>query len=195
MSDRPEWIDDRLHPEQTRKLSSDHAVDTMLEAPRPIFSAKQLSKRVNVDIDRETARNRLEELRERDIVAREDYEEPIYYVEHPDSKWPLSPEGKRALDRDSPLEDMSIKELVLLRDQAALRSLTISSMYLGIGFFFLSGVIGGIDPAILTTETQEIFSMTAVSLLFTGIFLLLVGKFASWVGKRDIVRNIMRGGA
>src|SRR6056297_49201 len=109
MSALPTWIEDRIDATLEKKLTQRHVVEVMLESDRPFFSIRQLQSRVRPTVSTETVRNRLDELREIDVVAAETYPETItlYYVNHPESKWPLSPAGKRALEYETPLETLS----------------------------------------------------------------------------------------
>ncbi len=76
----------------------------MLDSGRPFLSAEQIRARVDPDVTKETVRNRLNELRSIDVVAAETYPESItlYYVDHPESNWPLSPEDRRKLAHETP---------------------------------------------------------------------------------------------
>jgi len=111
MSALPSWIEDRTEPDLNKKLTQRHVAETMLNADRPFFSSEQIRARVTPDVSKETVRNRLNELQEIDVVAAETYPESItlYYINHPESNWPLSPEGKQALSHSTPLETLSVE--------------------------------------------------------------------------------------
>lgn len=101
----PPWISEQL-PEVGRvntKLSQKHIVESMYRADRPFFSLKQIQQRIKPDVSKVTVRNRLDELDERGVVATETFENSLtlYYINHPESEWPLSPEGERALKGES----------------------------------------------------------------------------------------------
>jgi DNA-binding HxlR family transcriptional regulator len=101
----PSWISRELENDRkvNTKLTDQHVVETMHEADRPLFSVQQIRDRVKPDVSKVTVRNRLRDLEERGIVATETYSDSLtlYYIDHPESDWPLSPEGKRALNQES----------------------------------------------------------------------------------------------
>jgi len=121
----PSWIDERIDRNLDNTLTQEHVVETMLESDRPFFSIRQLHARVKPDVSRATVRNRLRELQEIDVVATETYPDSItlYYINHPESAWPLSPEGKRALKADTPLDRLSTRGFITLSDTAGIRTL------------------------------------------------------------------------
>ncbi len=96
MASLPPWIDTRIDDGLNKKLTQRHVVETMLEADRPYFSAEQIRARVRPDVSKETVRLRLNELLEIDVIAADTYPESItlYYINHPNSHWPLSPKEK-----------------------------------------------------------------------------------------------------
>lgn len=101
----PPWITEKLKQNETvnTKLTQRHVVETLYDADRPLFSLQQIQRRVKPDVSKVTVRSRLDELEEREIVSTETYSDSLtlYYINHPESDWPLSPEGKRAIRRDS----------------------------------------------------------------------------------------------
>ncbi|WP_222917315.1 hypothetical protein [Natrinema sp. SYSU A 869] len=137
MATLPTWIDERIDPTLDKKLTQRHVVEVMIESDRPFFSIQQLQSRVSPTVSKETVRNRLNELREIDVVAAETYPETItlYYVNHPESPWPLSPEGQRALDHDSPLETLSLADFLRLRNSAGIRTLVLAGFQLSLVLF------------------------------------------------------------
>ncbi|SFC29438.1 hypothetical protein SAMN05444422_106254 [Halobiforma haloterrestris] len=100
----PPWISAEL-PEDRRvntKLTERHVIETMHQSDRPFFSLQQIEQQVKPDVSKVTVRNRLDELENRGIVATETVaDSTLYYINHPESEWPLSPEGKRALNNES----------------------------------------------------------------------------------------------
>ncbi len=147
MATLPRWIDERLDPTLDKKLTQRHVVEVMVDSDRPVFSVQQLQSRVSPTVSKETVRNRLNELHEIDVVATETYPETItlYYINHPESPWPLSPAGQRALDHDSPLETLSLADFLRLRNPAGIRTLVLAGLQLclvlfavGVGLIVLS---------------------------------------------------------
>jgi len=101
----PPWLSEQL-PEDRRvntKLTQQHVIETMHQANRPFFSLQQIQQRIKPDVSKVTVRNRLTELEEHGIIATEKFDDSItlYYINHPESGWPLSPEGKQALNGES----------------------------------------------------------------------------------------------
>ena len=92
----PSWISRELENDRkvNTKLTDKHVVETMHEADRPLFSVQQIRDRVKPDVSIVTVRNRLRDLEERGIVATETYSDSLtlYYIDHPESDGPLSPE-------------------------------------------------------------------------------------------------------
>ena len=94
----PPWISEQL-PENRRvntKLTQRHVIETMHQSDRPFFSLQQIQQQIKPDVSKVTVRNRLDELEERGIIATETLADSLtlYYINHPESAWPLSPEGK-----------------------------------------------------------------------------------------------------
>jgi Fe2+ or Zn2+ uptake regulation protein len=101
----PPWISEQL-PEDGRvntKLTQQHVIESMNQAERPFFSLQQIQQQIKPDVSKVTVRNRLDELEERGIIATNTFDKSltIYYINHPESEWPLSPEGKQALNGES----------------------------------------------------------------------------------------------
>ena len=101
----PPWISEQL-PEDGRvntKLTQQHVIETMHQSDRPFFSLQQVQQRLKPDVSKVTVRDRLDDLKERGIIATEPFADSLtlYYIDHPKSEWPLSPEGKQALNRES----------------------------------------------------------------------------------------------
>lgn len=147
MTTLPQWIEDRIDPRLDMKLTQRHLVEVMLEADRPFFSIQQLQARVGPAVSKETIRNRLNELREIDVVAAETYPETItlYYIDHPESDWPLTPEGKRAINHDTPLDTLSATDFLRLRNPVGIRTLVLAGFQLSLLLFtvgFVTSVFG-----------------------------------------------------
>ncbi|UPM42265.1 hypothetical protein MW046_09875 [Halocatena salina] len=123
----PNWIDGRIDRNLRNTLTQEHVVETMLDAERPFFSIRQLQARVKPEVSKATVRNRLNELQEINVVATETYPESVtlYYINHPESNWPLSPEGKRALTTDTPLDRLSTRDFLTMSDTAGIRTLVL----------------------------------------------------------------------
>lgn len=100
----PPWISEKLDRDRVvnTKLSQQHVAETIYKSERPLFSLQQIQERVKPDVSKVTVRSRLNELEELGIVATETYSDSLtlYYIDHPESDWPLSPEGKRAIEED-----------------------------------------------------------------------------------------------
>lgn len=110
----PPWITDRL-PDDRRvntKLTQEHVVETMHRADRPFFSLQQIQDRIKPDVSKVTLRNRLDELADNGIVATETFPDSLtlYYLDHPESEWPLSPAGERALNDDTTEDTSPLRE-------------------------------------------------------------------------------------
>ncbi|APW96886.1 hypothetical protein CHINAEXTREME_03475 [Halobiforma lacisalsi AJ5] len=111
----PPWISEEL-PEDRRvntKLTERHVIETMHQSDRPFFSLQQIAQQVKPDVSKVTVRNRLNELENRGIVATETVADAtLYYINYPESEWPLSPEGKRALNDESAGTENPLREFL-----------------------------------------------------------------------------------
>lgn len=101
----PPWITEQLEGDEQlqNKLTQRDIVEAMYRAERPFFTLQQIHQRVEPDVSKVTVRNRLDELAEREIVKTDTSADSLtlYYINHPESEWPLSPEGKQALKEES----------------------------------------------------------------------------------------------
>ncbi|WP_247002058.1 hypothetical protein [Halosolutus gelatinilyticus] len=174
MAPLPPWIKTRIDDELNRKLTQRHVVETMLEADRPYFSAEQIRARVRPDVSKETVRLRLNELLEIDVIAADTYPESItlYYVNHPESQWPLSPEGRDALAYETPLDTLSVGDFVRLRNPAGIRTLVLAGFQLSLVLFAVGIVASPLasDPIVRSTNAY----WEAAGNLFVVCFVLLL---------------------
>ena len=179
----PSWIDDRIDRNLDNTLTQEHVVETMLESDRPFFSIRQLHARIKPDVSRATVRNRLRELQEIDVVATESYPDSItlYYVNHPESEWPLSPEGERALNADTPLDRLSTRGFLTFSDTAGIRTLVLAGFQLSLVLFALGGVLAIIGSDITATQSDIVLWDTAFDLLLVSLALLVVERLVRWV--------------
>lgn len=186
MSALPSWIDKRIDRNLDNTLSQEHVVTTMLESDRPFFSLRQLHARIKPEVSRATVRNRLQELQTIDVVATETYPDSItlYYINHPESDWPLSPEGKRALHTDTPLDRLSTRGFLTLSDTAGIRTLVLAGLQLSLVLFALGGVLTIVGADVSSTQSDIVLWDTAVELLVISLALLLVERLARWVRDR-----------
>jgi hypothetical protein len=182
----PPWIDERIERNLDNALTQEHVVETMLESDRPFFSIRQLHARVKPDVSRATVRNRLRELQEIDVVATETYPDSItlYYVNHPESAWPLSPEGKRALNADTPLDRLSTRGFLTLSDTAGIRTLVLAGFQLSLVLFALGGVLTVVGADISSTQSDIILWGTAFDLVIVSLLLLVAERIARWIRER-----------
>jgi hypothetical protein len=134
MTALPDWIDERLQDGLHNKLTQRHVVEVMLDSERPFFSVTQLQARLKPEVSAATVRNRLDELRELDVVAAEEYPDAItlYYLDHPESEWPLSPDGERALHGDAASYDLSLRGFLTLSNPADIRTLALAGFQLAL---------------------------------------------------------------
>lgn len=200
MAQLPEWIATRLNQNLNNALTQRHVVETMLEADRPYFSIRQIHARIKTDVSKATVRNRLNELHEIDIVATESYPESVtlYYINYPESAWPLSPEGRRALTIGSPLDRLSMRGFITLRDTAGIRTLALAGyqfalLLLGLGAVFATlGVSLGDNVANWVT-TLNAFSLwgAAVTLFVVSTGLLVSERVVSWLRSQDRVSDVV----
>lgn len=185
MSALPDWIEERIDRNLDNTLTQEHVVETMLESERPFFSITQLQARVKPDVGKATVRNRLNELQEIDVVATETYPESItlYYIDHPESAWPLSPEGKRALTTDTPLDRLSTRGFLTMQDTAGIRTLVLAGLQWTLVLFAFGAVltVAGVD---VSSESDIVLWDTAIDLLLVSLLVLVTERAARLVRTR-----------
>lgn len=191
MSALPSWIENRIDPEFNKKLTQRHVVETMVEADRPFFSAEQIRACVDPDVSKEIVRIRLNELREIDVVATETYPESItlYYINHPESNWPLPPKAKEVLSYSSPLETLSFDDFARLRNPAGIRTLVLAGFQFSLILFAIGAfaAIAMVDPAI---QSENGFWEAAGNLFLVSLILLFAERIARKIradGARSLV--------
>ncbi len=188
----PNWIDERIDRNLDNTLTQRHVVETMFESERPFFSIRQLQALVKPDISKATVQNRLHELQEIDVVATETYPESVtlYYIDYPASDWPLSPEGKRALVTDSPLDRLSTRDFLTMRDTAGIRTLVLAGFQLTLVAFALGGglTVVGAD---IGTESDIVLWDTAADLFGISLLLLFTERGARWLRSRDVLPDAL----
>lgn len=189
----PSWIDERIDRNLDNTLSQEHVVETMIGSERPFFSLRQLHARIKPEVSRATVRNRLQELQEIDVVATETYPDSItlYYINHPESDWPLSPEGRRALNTDTPLDRLSTRGFLTLSDTAGIRTLVLAGLQLSLVLFALGGMLTIVGADISSTQSDIVLWDTAANLLVISLVLLLVERFVRWVRDRYGPLNLL----
>lgn len=189
----PSWIDERIDRNLNNTLSQEHVVKTIIQSDRPFFSLRQLHARIKPEVSRATVRNRLQELQTIDVVATETYPDSItlYYINHPESDWPLSPEGKRALHTDTPLDRLSTRGFLTLSDTAGIRTLVLAGLQLSLVLFALGGVLTIVGADVSSTQSDIVLWDTAVELLVISLALLLVERLARWVRDRYGPLNLL----
>lgn len=186
----PNWIDGRIDRNLKNTLAQEHVVETMLKADRPFFSIRQLQARIKPEVSKATVRNRLNELQEIDVVATETYPESVtlYYINHPESNWPLSPEGKRALTTETPLDRLSTRDFLTMSDTAGIRTLVLAGLQFSLVLFVFGGLLTliGVD---INTTSDIVFWDGASDLLFVSLLLLVTERTARWVRGRSTKAN------
>ena len=186
VSSLPEWIDERIDRNLDNTLTQAHVVETMLEADRPFFSIRQLQARIKPDVSTATVRNRLNELQAIDVVATETYPESItlYYINHPNADWPLSPTGKRLLASESPLDRLSTRGFLTMRDTAGIRTLALAGLQLTLLLVALWVVLTIIGLDIGATRSDVVLWDTALDLLLVSLGILLTERVVRWLRQR-----------
>ncbi|MEY7851342.1 hypothetical protein AB7C87_19335 [Natrarchaeobius sp. A-rgal3] len=183
MPDIPPWIDERIDRNINNKLTQEHVVETMVEADRPFFSVRQIQARIKPDVGKATVRNRLNELQEIDVVATETYPESItlYYINHPESDWPLSPDGKEALSSDTSLDRLSTRSFLTMQDTAGIRTLVLAGFQWTLVLFAFGGILtiagigfGDIDSSFALWDT-------AIDLFLVCLLVLVVERTVRWL--------------
>ena len=192
MSTVPSWIDERIDRNLDNTLTQEHVVETMLNADRPFFSVSQLHARIKPDVSRATIRNRLQELQKVDVVATETYPDSItlYYINHPESTWPLTPEGKRALNTDTPLDRLSTRGFLTLSDTAGIRTLVLAGFQWCLVLIALGGVVtaAGVDSS---ASSDIVLWDTAIDLFLVSVLVLIAERTARWIRTRYGPLNLL----
>lgn len=186
MSEIPPWIEERIDRNLDNTLTQEHVVETMLDADRPFFSIRQLHARVKPDIGRATVRNRLQELQAIDVVATETYPDSItlYYINHPETEWPISPEGRQALQSDTPLDRLSTRGFLTMSDTAGIRTLVLAGLQLSLVLLGFGAVLTVLGIDIGVTGSDIVLWGTAFDLLFLSLTILIVERIVRWLRDR-----------
>lgn len=181
----PDWIDSRIDRNLNNSLTQRHVVETMLDAERPFFSARQMQSRVKPDISKATVRNRLNELQEIDVVATEVYpeSETLYYINYPESNWPLSPEGQRALKTENPLDSLSMRGFLTMQNTAGIRTLVLAGYQFTL-LLLVFGVVLSVVGLDLSFESSISLWGTAFDVLAVSILILASEWVISWLRSR-----------
>ena len=177
----PSWISRELENDRkvNTKLTDKHVVETMHEADRPLFSVQQIRDRVKPDVSKVTVRNRLRDLEECGIVATETYSDSLtlFYIDHPESDWPLSPEGKQALNGQSASTENPLREFLqhpqvheILREEL-LRSIGWAGLSL-FGWAILVSSSSQLPAAVWTVLGLPILTWASLTVGMIGIRLI-----------------------
>ncbi len=195
MAPLPPWIDTRIDDDLNKKLTQRHVVDTMLAADRPYFSAEQIRARVRPDVSKETVRLRLNELLEIDVIAAETYPESItlYYINHPESQWPLSPEGKDALSYETPLDTLTVGDFVRLRNPAGIRTLVLAGFQLSMVLFAV-GVVAPLLASDPIVQSSNAYWEVAGNLFVVCFVLLALERIARKLRTGGVLAGGVRSG-
>ncbi|MFC3959718.1 hypothetical protein [Halovivax cerinus] len=194
MSTIPPWIERRIDRSLDKTLTQRHVVEVMLDAERPYFSAEQIRARARPDVSKETVRLRLNELRELDVVVADTYPESItlYYVNHPESHWPLSPEGKAALAGERPLDTLSAGEFVRLRNPAGIRTLVLAGFQLTLVLFAIGIAASLLASALPPVPDTTAFVDAAATLFAVCLALMTAERLARAIRTRRATRGGVR---
>lgn len=186
MSEISPWIEERIDRNLDNTLTQEHVVETMLDADRPFFSIRQLHARVKPDIGRATVRNRLQELQAIDVVATETYPDSIslYYINHPETDWPLPPKARRVLQSDTPLDRLSTRGFLTMSDTAGIRTLVLAGLQLSLVLLGLGAVLTVLGIDIGVTGSDIMLWGTAFDLLFLSLTLLIIERIVRWLRDR-----------
>lgn len=185
MSALPAWIERRLDRNLDNTLSQEHVVEVILAAERPFFSIQQVRARVDPDVGKATVRNRLNELQELDVVATESYPDSLtlYYVDHPESAWPLSPEGKQALRNTSPLDGLSTRDFLTMGDPAGIQTLVVAGLQWVLVLLALGAAltVAGVE---FDARSDVVLWDAALGLFATVLAVVAVERATRWVRAR-----------
>ncbi|ELY40060.1 helix-turn-helix domain-containing protein [Natronorubrum tibetense] len=195
MAPLPPWIDTRIDDDLNKKLTQRHVVETMFAADRPYFSAEQIRARVRPDVSKETVRLRLNELLEMDVIAVETYPESItlYYINHPESQWPLSPEGKDALSYETPLDTLTVGDFVRLRNPAGIRTLVLAGFQLSMVLFAV-GVVAPLLASDPIVQSSNAYWEVAGNLFVVCFVLLALERIARKLRTGGVLAGGVRSG-
>jgi len=181
----PDWIDDRIGRNVGNSLTQRHVVETMLDSERPFFSIRQIESRVKPDVSKATVRNRLNELQELDVIATEAYPESVtlYYVDYPESNWPLPPQEHRTFTGVSPLDQLSVRGFITMRETAGVRTLVLAGYQFTLVLLALGTVLSAFGPTFGSGNGVPLWG-TAFDLLVVTTALLLTERAVAWVRSR-----------
>ncbi|WP_175607194.1 hypothetical protein [Natrinema saccharevitans] len=111
------------------------------------FSVPELRERIGPDASEATVRERLAELRDRGVVAAETYPSSttLYYVDFPDGTG--RPAATDSRPSANPLDRLSAREFLLLRDSEGIRTIVLAGYQLSLVCFVLGLAlsVGGLE--------------------------------------------------
>lgn len=172
MSALPPWIERRIDRGTDFDAIRVGLVESLLQTDQPFLSTKQLCTDVFPDIEDEILLEQLDELRASDIVATTSYDEPatLHYIRDPDSEQPPA-EADRPLTASNPLDKLSLRRFLTMRDTAGVRTLVLAGFQLSLLLLTLGSVLTvlGVDPG---AKSDLVLWDTAFDLF--GVCLLLL---------------------
>jgi hypothetical protein len=177
----PPWLSEQL-PEDQRvntKLTQQHIIESMYRADRPFFSLQQIQQQIKPDVSKVTVRSRLDELEERGIIATETFDNSLtlYYINHPDSEWPLPPEGKHVLNGESADTANPLREFLqhprvhLIFREELLRSIAWAGLGL-FGWAILVSSSGQLPATVWTVVGLPILTWASLTVGMIGLRLI-----------------------
>lgn len=90
-TDLPDWIDDRLKFDPNLKIQQRDVARILVQGGRPYYGLKLLE--AELDVHRDTIRERLDEMEELDVVRKERVNKgEVYWINHDGSEWPIPPD-------------------------------------------------------------------------------------------------------
>lgn len=177
MSALPPWIERRINRRADFGAVRVGLVESLLQADRPFLSTRQLCTDVFPDIEDELLLEQLDELRASDIIARVSYDEPatLHYIRYPVSKQPPAVQSDRHLTAANPLDHLSLRRFLTMRDTAGVRTLVLAGFQLSLLLLALGSVLTvlGIDPG---SKSDLVLWDTAFDLFGVSLLLLVTER-------------------
>lgn len=172
----PDRIEEKLTVDPNREVQDRHFIEVFEESDRPYLSRAMVQR--ELDISAETARERLGQLVEREILGTDQVGGAhIYWLKHKDSNWPIPPDVEV-----SPVnESLTVSDVLDARwGQFGLAGVLILvfSGFLAIGF--TGFVANGVSPPFVSVTQLLVWtiaaSMVGVMLLMAGVVFWLVDR-------------------
>lgn len=100
--DLPDWIESRIDTtDYDLDLTQGHVALEFVHGDRPFYNVTKMHAALGQNVSDDTVRSRMDELHERDVLARRKVNNGnIYWLNQPESNWPIPPDVEVEPEQD-----------------------------------------------------------------------------------------------